>query len=126
MTRWKLIIGIALVFILGALAGSVGVGYYFKHRYPPRITDSEARKAYILEKFSRELNLTQDQKNKIGVIIQQMEEKRHENFLKNRVEVEQSMVQIRGQLNEDQQKKFDAMREKFEKRRKAREGGLFH
>ena len=119
-------IGIALVFILGALAGSVGTGYYFKHRYPPRITDSQARKAYILEKFSRELNLTQDQKTKIGAIIQQMEEKRHENFLKRRAEVEQSMVRIRGELNEDQQKKFDAMREKFEKRRKERGEGQFH
>jgi len=126
MTRWKLMIGIALVFILGALAGSVGTGYYFKHRYPPRITDSQARKAYILEKFSRELNLTQDQKTKIGAIIQQMEEKRHENFLKRRAEVEQSMVRIRGELNEDQQKKFDAMREKFEKRRKERGEGQFH
>ena len=122
MTRWKLIIGIALVFILGALAGSIGTGYYFKHRYPARITDPEARKAYIVEKFSRELNLTQGQKNKIGAIIQQMEERRHENFLKIRAEVEQSMGQIRSELEEDQQKKFDAMRERFEKRRKAREG----
>ena len=64
MTRWKLITGIALVFILGALAGSIGTGFYFKHRYPPRITDPEARKAFILEKFSKELNLTRDQKLK--------------------------------------------------------------
>ena len=96
MTRWKLITGLALVFILGALAGSIGTGFYFKHRYPPRITDPEARKAFILEKFSKELNLTQDQKIKIGEIIQQMEEKRHEYFLKHRLETEQSMGQIRG------------------------------
>ena len=123
MTRWKLITGLALVFILGALAGSIGTGFYFTHRYPPRITDPEARKAFILEKFSKELNLTQDQKIKIGEIIQQMEEKRHEFFVKHRLEIEQSMVQIRGELNADQQKRFDALREGFEKRKKEREGG---
>ena len=52
-----------------------------------------------------------------------MEEKRHEYFLKHRPETEQSMGQIRRELNEDQQKKFDAMTERFEKRKKAREGG---
>jgi hypothetical protein len=123
MTRWKLITGLALVFILGALAGSIGTGFYFKHRYPPRITDPVARKTFILEKFSKELNLTQDQKLKIGEIIQQMEEKRHEYFLKQRLETDQSMGQIRKELNEDQQKRFDALREDFEKRKKAREGG---
>ena len=123
MTRWKLITGLALVFILGALAGSIGTGFYFKHRYPPRITDPEARKAFILEKFSKELNLTQDQKIKIGEIIQQMEEKRHEYLLKHRLETEQSMGQIRGELNAEQQKRFDTLREDFEKRKKAREGG---
>ena len=122
MTRWKLITGLALVFIFGALAGSIGTGFYFKHKYPPRITNPEARKAFILEKLSRELNLTPDQKNKIGEIIQQTEGKRHEFFVKHRLEVEQSMVQIRGELDADQQKKFDALREDFEKRRRAREG----
>ncbi len=126
MTRWKLITGIALVFILGALAGSIGTGFYLKHRYPPRITNPEARKAFILEKFSKDLNLTQDQKIKIGEIIQQMEEKRHEYSLKNHLEIEQSMGQIRRELNADQQKRFDALRENFEKRKKAREAGQFY
>ena len=121
MTRWKLITGLALVFIFGALAGSIGTGFYFKHKYPPRITNPEARKAFILEKLSRELSLTPDQKNKIGEIIQQTEGKRHEFFVKHRLEIEQSMIQIRGELNADQQKKFDALREDFEKRRRARE-----
>jgi len=123
MTRWKLITGLALVFILGALAGTIGTGVYLKHRYPPRITNPEARKAFILEKFSKELNLTQDQEIKIGEIIQQMEGKRREYFLKHRLETEQSMGQIRRELNADQQKRFDALREDFEKRKKAREGG---
>ncbi len=125
MTRWKLIIGFVLVFILGALAGSIGTGFYLKHRYPPRITNPEARKAFILEKFSKELNLKQDQKIKIGEIIQQMEEKRREYFLKNRSEIATLMDQMRKELNDDQQKKYDALREKFERGKKARAEGQF-
>jgi Spy/CpxP family protein refolding chaperone len=120
MTRWKLIIGIALVFFLGALAGSIGTGYYLKSRYPFRIADHKARKAFILEKFSKELNLTQDQKIKVENILEQIEKKRQEYLQKNRAETETLMDQMRSELNSDQQKKFDALREKFEKRRKAR------
>ena len=125
MKRWKLIIGIALVFILGALAGSISTGVYFKHRYPPRITDPKARKAFIMEKLSKELSLTQDQKAKIGEIIEQIEEKRREYFIKRQVEIEKLVDQMRKELNSDQQKKYDALREKFEKRKKAREEGPF-
>lgn len=123
MNRWKLIIGIALVFILGALAGSISTGAYLKHRYPSRITDPKARKAFILNKFSRELNLTPEQKAKVENILEQIEEKRREYFLQTRPEIEALMDQIRKELNEDQQKKFDALREKFEQRRKARGEG---
>jgi len=126
MTRWKLIIGIALVFILGALAGSIGTGYYFKHRYPPRITDPKARTAFIMEKLSKELSLTQDQKVKIGEIVGQIEEKRRDYFIKRQVEIEKLVDQIRKELNSDQQKKYDALREKFEKRKKEREKGGVH
>jgi len=126
MTRWKLIIGFALVFILGALAGSIGTGFYLKHRYPPRITDPKARKAFIMEKLSKELSLTQDQKAKIGEIVGQIEEKRRDYFIKRQVEIEKLVDQMRKILSSDQQKKYDALREKFEKRKKAREAGQFY
>lgn len=126
MTRWKLILGIALVFILGALAGSIGTGFYFKHRYPPRITAPKARTAFIMEKLSKELGLTQDQKAKIGPIVLQIEEKRRDYFIQGQVETEKLVDQIRKELSSDQQKKYDALREKFEKRKKEREEGQLH
>ena len=125
MTRWKLIIGIALVFILGALAGSAGTGYYFKHRYPPRITDPEARKAFIMEKLSKDLNLTQEQKGKIGEIVGQIAQTRRDYYIKGQVEVEKLVDQIRKELSSDQQKKYAALRERFEKGKKEREEGRF-
>jgi len=64
--------------------------------------------------------LTQDQKIKVGNIIGQIEEKRREYLLKSRPEIEPLMDQMRKELNDEQQKQFDALREKFEGRRKAR------
>ena len=125
MNKWKLISGIALVFILGALVGSIGTGFYFKHRYP-RLGDHRAGKAFVMERLSKELNLTQDQKINIGKIIEQMEEKRREYFLRNWTEMEKSIDQMKKELNNDQQKKLDALRENFEKRQKAREERQFH
>jgi hypothetical protein len=125
MNKWKLISGIALVFILGALVGSIATGFYFKHRYP-RLGDHRAGKAFIMERLSKELNLTQDQKINIGKIIEQMEEKRREYFLRNWTEIEKSIDQMKKELNNDQQKKLDALRENFEKRQKGREERQFH
>lgn len=125
MNKWKLISGIALVFILGVLVGSIGTGLYLKHRYP-RLGDHKARKAFVMERLSKELNLTQDQMMNIGKIIEQMEEKRREYFLQNWNEIEKSIDQMKRELNSDQQKKFDALRERFEKRQKAREERQFH
>jgi hypothetical protein len=120
MIKWKLIVGIALVFLLGALTGSIGTGAYLKHQRPPRITDLKARKAFITEKFSKELSLTQDQELKVGSLVAQIEEKRHEFFLQYRSATETLMDEIRKELNDDQQKKFDAMREKLDWRKRSK------
>jgi hypothetical protein len=73
--RWKLISGLLLVFVLGILAGSVGTGFYLKHRLAPLIKEPRARKTFIMKRLSKELNLTSDQKTKIDPIVEQMIEK---------------------------------------------------
>jgi len=123
--RWKLISGLLLVFVLGILAGSLGTGLYLKHRLAPLIKDPRARKTFIMKKLSNELNLTSDQKRKIEPIVEQMLEKRREYYLKNRPEIktifDQGFTQIREELNEDQKKKLDGLREKFHRRRGERD-----
>ncbi len=123
--RWKLILGLLLVFVLGILAGSVGTEFYLKHRLAPLIKEPRARKTFIMKKLSTELNLTLDQKTKIEPIVEQMIEKRREYYLKNRPEIktimDQGFAQIREELNEDQQKKLDGLREKFHRRREERD-----
>lgn len=123
--RWKLISGLLLVFVLGILAGSLGTGFYLKHRLAPLIKEPRARKTFIMKRLSKELNLTSDQKKKIDPIVVQMIEKRREYYLKNRPEIktimDQGFAQIREELNEDQKKKLDVLREKFHRRRGERD-----
>ena len=130
MKRWKLISGLLLVFVLGVLAGSFGTRIYLKDRFEHLRKDPKARQAFIMRKLSKELELTPDQKIKVEKIVEQMGEKRREFFLKNRPEIKKIMdegfAQIRKELNSDQQKKLDVLREEFEKRKKARDASRFH
>jgi hypothetical protein len=130
MKRWKLISGLLLVFVLGVLAGSFGTRVYLKDRFEHLRKDPKARQAFIMRKLSKELELTQDQKTKIEKIVEQMGAKRREFYLKNRPEIKRIMdegfLQIKKELNNDQQKKLDVLREEFEKRKKARDASRYH
>jgi hypothetical protein len=135
MKRWKLVSGLLLVFVLGILAGAFGARIYLKDRFAHLRKDPKARQAFIMGKLSKELELTQDQKIKIGKIVEQMGAKRREFYLKNRPEIkspeikrimDEGFLQIKKELNNDQQKKLDVLREEFEKRSKARYSSRFH
>lgn len=128
MNIWKLILGVALVFIIGVFIGSVGTRIYFKHRYPPQLLEPKAKAAFIVNKLSKKLNLTQEQKNATEKIVEQMTENLHQHFLKSRSEVkaivDESFSQVKAGLSDDQKKELDVMRDKFDKRRKERRDGL--
>jgi hypothetical protein len=130
MKRWKLVSGLLLVFVLGILAGAFGTRIYLKDRFAHLRKDPKARQAFIMRKLSKELELTPDQKIKVEKIVAQVGAKRREFFLKNRPEIKRIMdegfLQIKKELNNDQQKKLDVLREEFEKRRKARDTSRFH
>jgi hypothetical protein len=126
MNTGKLIAGVALVFIVGLLVGSVGTRFYFKHHYHPFERERGNRTAFIMNRLSRELSLTEPQKVAIQKIVEQTEEKMREHFLQRRSEIEgivnDGFTQMKKELNDDQKKKLDELKEKFEKRRQAREG----
>ena len=130
MKRWKLVSGLLLVFVLGILAGAFGTRIYLKDRFAHLRKDPKARQAFIMGKLSKELELTPDQKIKVEKIVEQVGAKRREFFLKNRPEIKKIMdegfLQIKKELNNDQQKKLDVLRAEFEKRRKARDASRFH
>ena len=124
VNKCKLISGLLLVLVLGILVGSIGTGFYLKYRFAPFGRGSRAKETFIIEKLSKELNLTPSQKTKIAPIVEQMIENRREYYLQIRPEVkrimDQGFSQIEQELNEDQKKKLDALREKYERRRAER------
>ncbi len=121
MKKWKLVAGLALVFILGLLVGSFGAGLYMKHHFiHPRKNPSEMR-AFLLKRFSQKLDLTEEQKNEFKAIIDQVGERLEEHFRKTHSEIgkiiEPGFSQMKKILSPDQQKKFDEVIEKFKRHR---------
>jgi Spy/CpxP family protein refolding chaperone len=124
MRKWKLVISVALVFILGVLVGSMGAGLYMKHRFPHPKRDPSEMRAFILKRFSEKLDLTDDQRNEFKAIIDQVGERLEEHFRRTHSEVgniiEPGFSQMRAVLSPDQQEKFDELIERLERHRKER------
>jgi len=120
MNHWKLVLGVALIFIFGALAGSISTEYYVK-KFHSRPANSRYDKVFILEGISKELNLTADQKIQIGKILDRLEEKRREHISGITSEIRHAVTQIMKELQPEQKKKFNLMREEFRKRKKSGE-----
>ncbi|MGA3173930.1 MAG: hypothetical protein ABSE25_05810 [Syntrophorhabdales bacterium] len=120
MKKWRPITGVILVLVLGILIGSAGTKFYLKHRYH-YLPDRQARTAHLLEHLSKELALSDTQKAATGQILEDMAEKLRRHFAQVRPEaeriVQESFSEIRKQLDEDQQKKFDVLSEKYRQRR---------
>jgi hypothetical protein len=120
MNRWKLVLGVALIFIFGALVGSISTGYYIK-KFHSRIANFKYEKVSILEKISKELDLSAEQKIQIGKILDRLEEKRREHINGIASETRLAFTQIMKELQPDQQRKFGRMREEFRQRKKSGE-----
>ncbi len=72
MHKGKLIAGVILVFIVGALAGSLGTGLYIKHRilaFAPGGPKPHVRKELLTKRLARKLDLTPSQRAEIDKIL---------------------------------------------------------
>jgi Spy/CpxP family protein refolding chaperone len=124
MKKWKLVVGVASVFILGLLVGSMGAGLYMKHHFSRPKGDPSEMRAFLLKRFSQKLDLTEGQRNEFKAIIDQVGERLEEHFRKTHSEigeiVEPGFSQMRKLLSPDQQEKFDELIERLERHRKKR------
>ncbi len=119
MKKWRLVTGVALVLVLGILIGSSGTQFYLRHKYHLSF-DRKERTAHVLKTLSKELDLSQDQKILAEKILQRMAERLRAHYLQVRPEaeriVDESFSEIRQNLNEEQKKKLDALRERHRRR----------
>jgi Spy/CpxP family protein refolding chaperone len=124
MKKWKLAIGVILVFVLGGLAGSVGTQVYFKHWSERFWKDPRARREAFLQKLTRELGLTETQQKEFRAIIEEVDKKVEEFRQENRAEIrkvlDEGFNQMKENLNPEQQQKLEELKARHEKRRRDR------
>jgi len=120
MIRLKLWLGLILVFILGALAGSVGTSMYYENR-TERLTrySYSARSHLFLKRLSKELDLTEAQKKEIVIIVDEYytELSRIKRSVRPDIKElrDESFVAIKKTLTKEQKKKFDELRKRLER-----------
>ncbi len=121
MKKWKLAIGVVLVFILGGLVGSVGTQIYFKHWSERFWKNPSARREAFLQRLTRELRLTEAQQKEFRAIIEEVDKKveqfRRENRAEIRKVLDEGFNQMKQKLNPDQQLKLDELKARHEKHR---------
>lgn len=129
MKRWKIITALTLVFVLGVLTGVVGTGMAFKHGLPFGQRGPEGRKAFIMKRLERKLDLTADQKVRVAAIVDRRHNQAREQFRRHRQALQafmtQSFAEIRTELTPEQQVKLDALQAEMEERFRKR-GRRFH
>ena len=125
MKRWKVILGIALIFIAGLLAGWLGSTYYGNTRHPFRRQSVEERTRSIMKRLDGKLDLTDAQWAGMEVIVRQTQEEAAKIFKDQGKKVhglmERDMEEFKKILNPDQQQKLEELHRKFEERRKKRD-----
>ena len=123
MKTWKLIAGVLIIFILGALFGMLP-GFYFRHQFPPpppippRFADHEGRD-FLLEMLTRDLALNENQAADVKKITTEMKKKLDAYFLRTMEELEKSrkegFAEIEKVLDDNQKKKLHEMVKMMEK-----------
>jgi hypothetical protein len=120
MKKWKLAAGVALVFVLGLLVGSLGTRYYYREWSGRFFEEPSARKALILKRLTRDLALTEAQQKGVRGIVDEMDKKLEALRLDRRSAVravlDESFARMKEKLDPEQQKKLDELRAKHEAR----------
>ncbi len=120
MKRWKLIAGIILVFVLGALSGTLGTGLYVKQKMKPFRQDPKERRTAVIEKLTRRLSLKEPQIPKIEKILDELDQRRREYRLEIRKLRTESIARMKQELTPQQQEKLDQLHREWEQRKNKR------
>ncbi len=125
MKKTKIIAGLIMIFILGALSGALGTGVVLKRHHPFFSGKPEGRKAFILKRLTRELDLSAEQRVRVAAIIDRVQSETFTQLREGRrlmrQKLESGFAEIRKELTPDQQRRFDEMKAEQERRRKERD-----
>jgi len=124
MKKWRLIAGVALVFMLGVLAGSLGTQLYQRHWSERFWKDPAARRDVFLQRLTRELQLTEPQQSEFKGIVEEVDQNLQALRSEKRTEIkriiDESFARMKEKLSPDQQAKLEELRTRHEERMKDR------
>ena len=119
MNKFKLGVGVLLIFALGALAGSLGTRFYVRERIVA-FTRGDPPAVRMLKRISRQLDLTQSQREKIDKIVAATQaelfdfrRRYHPEFVQI---VDKSIGLMKEQLDDAQKEKLDQLYERLKRR----------
>jgi Spy/CpxP family protein refolding chaperone len=120
-TKIKLVAGIVVLFIIGGVIGLLGDRLYMEHKLR-RLTEfnSEQRKAYILQKYTKELHLTEDQQVEIRRILDEKSDEIAQNTQRYKEDIDKIRQRyderIKALLNPEQRELYDEMKQRIKER----------
>jgi len=120
-TKIKLATGIVALFIIGGVIGLLGDRLYMEHKLR-RLTEftPEQRKAYILQKYTEELHLTEAQQAEIRKIIDEKNDEIAQNTQRYKEDIDKIRQsydeRIKTLLTPEQRQLYDEMKQRIKKR----------
>ena len=122
MKKWKLVVGVLLVFATGILVGSFGTAFGMRYFFDRFKKDSQYRVDFIMGRLSRKLDLDAAQEKKIRLIVFQADLDMKQYWIKFLTETDEKLDHIKNkikmQLNSDQAVRFEKLSEEIKARRR--------
>lgn len=123
MSRWKIVVGMIVVFLLGLLVGIYGARVYALHKVSLVLQgDRPALTRFTLAKLSRELSLNSQERERIAPLVDQAVEELLQLRLKARPRVDEildrTVARMKDNLRPEQQRKLEDLLGKFRAKRR--------
>jgi Spy/CpxP family protein refolding chaperone len=116
----KVIIGILVVFLFGAIIGALSTGIFIGHQIRRFGTDEHVLSKFFMHRLTRELKLTDAQKPEVAKIVEQTDKEIRDLVQKSLVDfaaiMQRRNTELKTVLTPEQQQKLDALTEQMHKR----------
>ncbi len=121
MAKWKIWVGLLVLFVSGVLIGSIGTRMYVRHQITGVFSrERPAVRNLFMRRLTRELDLTREQRQEVEQIASRAAEKFHKIHTRHRSEVQtvfdESAEEIKKHLSPAQQERFDEFRTRMKER----------
>jgi len=126
MKKWKAIISIILVFLLGSLAGALVVHKIYQHRMESIIKgDPDAMRELIVQRLNHKLHLDTNQLYQLRTIVKETHDEMRDVRKRFRPQIEEilarSQNKVRAILRPDQLEKYEKIVAERKKKRESEE-----